>query len=197
MISIIDCGVGNSTSINNSLEYLGFEVKIIRNASELNQDSDLVLCGVGSFDSAMISLKKEGFLDVLPQILNKGEKRVLGICLGMHILTQGSEEGILPGLGYFPIKVKKLNYSNNCPIPHIGWNTVNIVGYSKQDLFYFAHNYALMDSTECAEGETIYGQKFISMIKKDNVLGVQFHPEKSYEAGGKLLQDFFTKGMNK
>lgn len=185
--------MGNTTSICRFLQNMNFQVEHANQPSQVNPKSAIVLCGVGSFDEAIKKLRVTGFIDYLTDVLFKKSQTVIGICLGMQILTEGSEEGELPGLGYFPLKVKELKSSPAFPIPHIGWNKVSHIGPYQaffEEEFYFSHKYAVTETSNVSIGKTEHGQLFCSVIHQGNAFGVQFHPEKSYEAGKKVFNLF-------
>lgn len=201
MIAIIDYGMGNVGSIQNMLTRLGATSVITSDPEEINSADRLILPGVGAFDRAMQTIKDIKLYHVLEQIVQKQEVPILGICLGMQLLTNGSEEGSLPGFGWINAITKRFNFQATAvkhPIPHMGWNYVNILQdnsifkdmYS-EPRFYFVHSYFV----ECANqsnvlSETEYGIPFHSAIVNGNVFGTQFHPEKSHKYGLKLLENF-------
>ncbi|MBI5036404.1 imidazole glycerol phosphate synthase subunit HisH [Candidatus Micrarchaeota archaeon] len=176
-MKVISAGYGNLFSVSKALEKAG--------AVLVKEDGDgedaLVLPGVGAFDTGAKAI----------QGLVLGGKPFLGICLGMQLLFEGSEEGSLKGIGLLDGKVRRMKAEK---LPHLGWNTVSfedsLLGEGLQDeWFYFVHSYACPKS-ECVKGWTEYGQKFPAVVEKGNVFGVQFHPEKSGSAGIKLLENF-------
>ncbi len=201
MITIVDYGMGNLGSIQNMLRKMGFESIISSDSQIILQAQKLILPGVGAFDKAMINLQNLDLIIPLNQKVLKQSTPILGICLGMQLLAENSEEGVLPGLGWIKANVKRFQ-SNGWPalkIPHMGWNVV--VATAKNNLFskmpynemrfYFVHSYYF----ECQEegiqiGSTKYGKNFTSAINKKNIWGVQFHPEKSHKFGMQLLKNF-------
>lgn len=201
MIAIIDYNVGNVGSIENILKKIGSEVVITSELSVLRKATKLILPGVGSFDYGMKNLHELGIIDVLKEkVLNSGTP-LLGICLGMQLLTEGSEEGSLTGLGFFKAHTKRIPArwgSQKLNIPHMGWNYVQAIEGAKlfqnsvEDMrFYFVHSYYV----ECEDksdiiGTTEYGDWFTSAIGRDKIFGVQFHPEKSHKYGMNLLRNF-------
>jgi glutamine amidotransferase len=196
MVSLLNCGIGNISSVYECLNDLGITVKMVNTSEDINPDSALVICGVGSFDECVIRLQQINLWHTIQEIVRTERQKVLGICLGMQILTLSSEEGKQPGIGYFPVKVRKLKAQKGLPVPHIGWNKiqgkVKIPGLtlSETDRFYFSHQYAVIDTCVNTVGHTTYGESFSSILFKGKTLGVQFHPEKSYVAGKQLLSQF-------
>jgi len=201
MITIIDYGLGNIQAFTNSYKRLGFDVCRATNVSDLECATKLILPGVGAFDHAMELLGASGMLPTLGELVLKQKVPVLGICVGMQILSDGSDEGHLPGLGWVTGKVKAFKTdarSANLPLPHMGWNDVQprvgetlFAGLEKDARFYFLHSFFF----ECAEPQfsvatTDYGFEFSSAISSGNVHGVQFHPEKSHHYGARLLKNF-------
>jgi len=201
MIAIIDYNVGNVGSIENILKRIGSEVVITSELSVLRKANKLILPGVGSFDNGMKNLHDLGIVDVLKEKVIDSGTPLLGICLGMQLLTEDSEEGSLPGLGFFKAHTRK--FPSRCcgqklNIPHMGWNYVcategaKLFNNSAEDMrFYFVHSYYV----ECENksdiiGTTEYGDRFTSAIGRDKIFGVQFHPEKSHKYGMNLLKNF-------
>lgn len=201
MITIIDYGLGNVQAFTNMYKRLGFAVCRAKNAAELEGSTKLILPGVGAFDHAMELLDASGMRPVLDDLVLRRHVPVLGICVGMQILADGSDEGGLPGLGWIPGKVRALKTderSANLPLPHMGWNDVKpktgeklFVGLENDARFYFLHSFFF----ECAEPQlvaasTSYGLEFSCAVSSGNVYGVQFHPEKSHHYGAQLLKNF-------
>ncbi len=197
MIVILDYGLGNLGSIKNMLKHIGAESNISRDIKEIHQANKLILPGVGAFDKAMSKINKLGLKNILLDRASEGIP-ILGICLGMQLLLDSSEEGKLPGLGLIPGEVKKFNAENNLKVPHMGWNDVEIVqdnNLTKNLLphsrFYFVHSYfAKVRNASHSMMQTNYGHVFDSAISNQNIFGVQFHPEKSHKYGIKLLENF-------
>lgn len=205
MIVIIDYGMGNIGSILNMLRRLGVQAMTSANASDILSADMLILPGVGSFDTGMAHLHKAGLIPVLNDKVIAHKTPVLGICLGMQLLTRTSEEGTLPGLGWIDGKTIRFTFGQEHPglrIPHMGWNTVTFRdgtvfsgSYASEPRFYFVHSYHVVcDRDENVAGTTIYGYPFASAIQRDNVCGVQFHPEKSHRFGMTLLDTFVGTG---
>jgi glutamine amidotransferase len=192
MIQIIDYGAGNTQSVLNALKQLDIEAEVISSARELADGCKLIFPGVGAASSTMEVLKKSFFADVIPYL----KSPFLGICLGMQLLSDFSEEGGVKCLGILEGKVKK--FSGNVKVPQIGWNKVKIVnscdplfcGIEDDSYFYFVNSYYFDTDPEYVIGKTNYGCEFASAVRKNNFYGVQFHPEKSGEVGLKLLNNF-------
>lgn len=200
MIVIIDYNTGNIGSLKNMLKKIGIEAVVSSDISEINKAEKLILPGVGSFDTGMGNLKKMEILPVLNKKVIEEKTPILGICLGMQLFANQSEEGKLEGLGWIDARVIKFKFNkeSNFKIPHMGWNTVavkkeksifnELEGESK---FYFVHSYYLVcKNTEDILATTNYRYDFVSAVEKNNIIGVQFHPEKSHKYGMKLLENF-------
>lgn len=201
MLVIIDCGMGNLGSVANMLKKVGAEAIISSNISDIEKAEKLILPGMGAFDYGM---KKLGDLRLIPVLNHKVIERgtpILGICLGMQLFTNSSEEGSLPGLGWVNAETVRFRFDNiqgKNRIPHMGWNTVKIVkrsplfdDFDSEPRFYFVHSYHVRcrDEDDILT-ETFYGYEFASSIWRGNIVGVQFHPEKSHKFGMKLLRNF-------
>lgn len=202
MIVILDYGVGNSGSIQNMIRRIGGESVITSNEDSIASASGFVLPGVGSFDRGMSKLLSSGFLDCLESRVMRGVP-ILGICLGMQMFFNGSDEGDLSGLGWISGYVKKFEVTKNddhknMKVPHMGWNLVRpkmtqslFKGLEKEARFYFVHSYYVTcNSKENVLGTTEYGHEFVSSVCKENIFGVQFHPEKSHHFGMSLFKNF-------
>jgi glutamine amidotransferase len=201
LISIIDYGSGNVSAIGNIYEKSNIPYKIAKTPSDLNGAEKLFLPGVGAFDETMMLLEKTGFRNTLDTLVLINRVPIIGICVGMQILGESSEEGNLPGLGYIKGRVKKIDSSilENKPfLPHMGWNSIQIENpstlFNDIDLkigFYFLHSFYF----ECSDNTDIlattqYGSSFASAINHKNVYGIQFHPEKSHINGVTILNNF-------
>lgn len=195
MISIVDYGMGNIGSIQNMLKKLGIASQLIDKAENLDSRNRIILPGVGSFDNAMRRLNESGFSERI-QELAAGGTPLLGICLGMQLLGDASEEGSMEGLKLIPGKCRKFDLSYDLKIPHMGWNKViNSNSGLFQDLeeckFYFVHTYHFVPvKEEHVVGESNYGIRFVSSVNNANVYGAQFHPEKSHKYGMQYLANF-------
>ena len=201
MITIIDYGSGNINAISNIYERLNIGFRIVDTPKEVLGAEKLFLPGVGSFDETMLLLTNKGFMEVLDEEVLNNNIPIMGICVGMQVLGNSSEEGDLPGLGYINGVVKKLDESlikGKPLLPHMGWNTIQeksksslLNGIDLEIGFYFLHSFyfdCLSNSDVVAT--TYYGQEFSSIICNSNVYGVQFHPEKSHSNGVNLLKNF-------
>lgn len=200
MITIVNYGLGNIKALTNIFEQLNIDVNIANNNNELLSAKKLILPGVGSFDWAINKLNNSGMRNNLEKMVLKYNIPILGICVGMQMMANDSEEGILEGLGWIDGSVKKFEFkedSSYLPLPHMGWNVV--AHNSKSELFkdlnekrfYFLHSYFFEPKFICNSlSKTEYGRSFTSSINKCNIYGVQFHPEKSHLNGMNLLSNF-------
>lgn len=197
---IVDYGLGNIGSIQNMIKKVGYDSKVSSNPSEILDASKIILPGVGAFDTGMSNLNSSGLTGVIKQKAESGAV-ILGICLGMQLLADSSEEGCLPGLGLIKGHVKKFHFGDNAnklKIPHMGWNIVNpkkniplFADMPEEMRFYFVHSYHYVcDKDENVAGATMYGYEFASAISSKNIYGMQFHPEKSHKFGMQLFRNF-------
>jgi glutamine amidotransferase len=198
-IVIVDYGMGNLGSIQNMLKHLGFSSVISSQISEIQSADKLILSGVGAFDTAVKNIQERKLLPALHDRVLKVKRPVLGICLGMQLLTHRSEEGKLSGLGWIKGETIrfKLNGSQKLKVPHMGWNRVTVQKESRLFLdmpaeprFYFVHSYHVVCKKEDVLCVTNHGDDFVSAIEKENIYGTQFHPEKSHKFGLQLLRNF-------
>jgi glutamine amidotransferase len=200
-IAIIDYGMGNLHSIAKALKRVGGNIISSSDPRKLENAKKFVLPGVGYFKRGMENLNKLGLISFLNKKIIKEKSPILGICLGMQLLTNFSEEGNVKGLRWFNAKTIKFNLEKNFKIPHMGWNNIKITkknplleGIDKEELFYFVHSFHV----NCKEKKDIlsttkYGEEFVSSINKKNIFGVQFHPEKSHHSGLKILRNFLER----
>lgn len=203
MTVIIDYGVGNLNSIKNMIKKIGFEAVISSQIYDIDKASKLILPGVGSFEYGMNKLRNSSFFELLEKKVIKEKTPILGVCLGAQLLFETSEEGEnIKGLGWIRGNVRKFEKDHypNLKIPHMGWNYVKSLKKSKlmndmpsEPRFYFVHSYHFeLTDRSSALMETEYGYPFISAVEKGNVLGVQFHPEKSHKFGKQLYYNFLS-----
>lgn len=198
-IGVIDYGTGNLRSVVKAFEHIGASVTILKNPQLVERMNALVFPGQGTFDQCIHALKALGFDQVIKQWINQG-RPYFGICLGLQVLFENSEEGSLPGLGIFGGRVKKFTTKTNLKIPHMGWNSVrwNLPvenPYRKNlkdgDQFYFVHSYHVVDAEpSLATFTTNYEKNFTSGILSDRCIATQFHPEKSQVKGLQLYRNF-------
>ncbi len=201
MIGIVNYGSGNIQAIKNIYNSLNIQTKIITDPSELKEADKLILPGVGAFDETMKQLIDSGLKEELDNLVLNHKVPILGICVGMQIMADSSEEGILNGLGWIKGEVKKFDISlfNQKPyLPHMGWNTIKpkkenpiFFNIDEELGFYFVHSYFF----DCVNKQNIlatsdYGIEFSSSVVNENIYGMQFHPEKSHSNGVKLLHNF-------
>ena len=200
MVVVVNYGVGNIGSILNMLKKLGVEAVGSCAETDIRAAEKLILPGVGAYDTAMAKIESLGIIPMLRERVLNARVPLLGICLGMQLLTRGSEEGSRRGLGWVEAQVvrfDKESASGDIRIPHMGWNKVKPLQDHPlfQDLgekarFYFVHSYHVVCSKERVLSTTTYGYEFVSSIVQDNILGVQFHPEKSHKFGFQILKNF-------
>ncbi len=197
MIGILNYGVGNVQAFLKCYRRLNIECKPVSVANEVEDCTHLILPGVGSFDHAMNKFNNSGLRAITEHHAIILSKPILGVCVGMQMLGDSSEEGSEPGLGFIAEKVKKLD-NDRMPLPHMGWNEVvpfqdhAIFKNVDVDLeFYFLHSFAFLSiSDEFILGQTMYGEVFSSIINRKNIFGIQCHPEKSHDAGLNFLKNF-------
>lgn len=199
-IVIIDYGVGNVRSVGNALAALGYDCMVSRHTRDIRSAACLVLPGVGAFSEGMKNLKDLGLMSALDQAVKAKKKPILGVCLGMQLLADSSEEGgVHQGLGYIPGRVVKFDEKTTPRIPHVGWNTLKITKRKPlfertlpEANFYFDHSFYFMCDRKNVLATCSYGTEFVAAVKSGNIYGVQFHPEKSQANGLKLLRSFFN-----
>jgi imidazole glycerol phosphate synthase glutamine amidotransferase subunit len=198
MIAIVDYGMGNLKSVTNAFLKLGAAVTVTRDKEEIEKASAVVLPGVGAFGRCIENLKVFDLFDFLKGLLGS-DKRYLGICLGMQILFESSEEAPgVEGMGF--IKGAVPRFRGDVKVPHMGWNSVEIIakkaeifeGIRNHEHFYFDHSYYCQPEEDVIATKTAYGVDFASSVIKGNVFACQFHPEKSQKAGLRLLRNFIS-----
>jgi imidazole glycerol-phosphate synthase subunit HisH len=197
MIVIVDYNIGNVGSIKNMITKMGFSCVISRDHNVIKNASKLILSGVGSFDNGINNLNNYGLVDVLTHKVLIDKTPILGICLGMQLMAERSDEGFANGLGWIPVSVKKIepDINQEITIPVIGWNYVQIVKSNQilcelNQRFYFVHSYYFPIDTPGVIATAEIGFDFCAAFQVDNIFGVQFHPEKSHKFGKALLINF-------
>ena len=194
MIGIVDYGLGNVKAFSNVYRNLGFDSKIMSNPLELHHAKKIILPGVGAFDWAMEKLEINGFIEVLNKQVLINKIPILGICVGMQIMAKSSSEGVKKGLGWLDGVVELINDCER--LPHMGWNSLTAKNSKlflniENPRFYFLHSYYLESvEKDLVIANSQYGQEITSAIEKENIFGVQFHPEKSHRDGIQLLKNF-------
>lgn len=199
-VVIVDYGMGNLHSVSKRVRRLGVEWCVSSSPEEIKNANKLILPGVGHFGKAMGNLRSRGLVEPLNEAVGNVGVPILGICLGMQLMTESSEEGDCPGLGWFKAKVHRFQIKDelNYKVPHIGWNQIKKmkrtpldVGIADNSEFYFVHSFHV----ECEDEsdrlhQTTYECSFTSAIQKENMFGVQYHPEKSHDLGIQMLKNF-------
>ncbi len=197
-ISIVNYGLGNLRSVEKSFQRLGQNIRFANNAAEISDSDKLILPGVGHFAKGVSNLRERNLWDALNEAAMHKKKPILGICLGMQLMTSFSEEGNAEGLSWIKGKTKKFSNIEPLKTPHMGWNNLQIKAASSliknitnEDSFYFVHSYYVnCEDKADVLAESSYGIPFVSGFQKDNIIGVQFHPEKSHKAGLRILKNF-------
>jgi glutamine amidotransferase len=202
-VIIVDYGMGNLFSVRKLIERIGFSCKISKLPQDIKNARKIILPGVGHFGKAMSNLKAANLIDELNEAVLVEKTPVLGICLGMQLMASHSEEGDACGLNWFDAKVVrfKIKGTDTFKVPHMGWNTIThekpgsyiFNKIEDDDEFYFVHSYHV--TTEQPDDiltKTSYEYAFVSSIVKDNIVGFQFHPEKSHKAGEQLIKNFLS-----
>lgn len=199
-VCILDYGSGNVKSVFNLFSKIAKHVVVSNEPAEIQQATHIVLPGVGAFSAAMRKILERLPMEDLEQAVLSDKKPFLGICVGMQVLaTRGMEFGERLGLGWIEGIVEKLN-SNHLPLPHIGWNNIScnrnsplLAGLGNDPDFYFVHSYAFrLENDQHMRATTSYGEEFCSVVQRENIYGVQFHPEKSQRTGIKLAKNFLS-----
>ena len=199
-VGVVNYGVGTWTSVVNMLQSNGVDAESCSKPEALSNFTHIVLPGVGNFSVAASTLEQQGWPSAINNFVLTGSP-VLGICLGMQLLGEESEESPGIGLGLMHFGSKKLSEEGKLRVPHMGWNTVEIQsdhrifqGWTPEFRFYFVHSYAVPVLGETTIGISMHNEPFSAVVAKDNVVGVQFHPEKSHRFGKKLLENFIEMG---
>jgi imidazole glycerol-phosphate synthase subunit HisH len=199
MVTLVHYGLGNIQAFFHIYRRLNIPVEIASSAGELSRATKIVLPGVGAFDWAITRLNDSGMRSTLDDLVINRRTPVLGVCVGMQMMATRSEEGELPGLGWIDAEVRRFRAEagRGTYLPHMGWNDVTPVGNPPLlegipvPRFYFLHSYCVVPAhSSISIGTTEYGQRFTSAISAGHIFGVQFHPEKSHDAGIRLLRTF-------
>jgi len=204
MITIVDYGMGNLFSIKSAIHYLGTESIISSDPDIIKNANKLILPGVGSFKKAIANLKKNDLDGIIKESVIKRQTPILGICLGMQLLSLSStEDGLNDGLGFIDSSIERFNdkSSSNFKIPHVGFEAVSIIrksklfeGLNSQVDFYFTHSYRMVfENQPYTVGTCFHGETFVAAFEKGNICGTQFHPEKSQTNGLTVLKNFIEK----
>jgi imidazole glycerol-phosphate synthase subunit HisH len=197
-VCILDYGSGNVGSVYNLVSLLTNDVSISNSESDIREATHLILPGVGAFGASMYKIHERIPLAVLEEEVLEGNKQFLGICIGMQVLaSKGMEFGEHKGLGWIPGTVNKVD-SRGLPLPHIGWNNITastscllFKGFHENWDFYFVHSYAFCPEVdECVIARVEYGSEIVAGVQRGNIIGVQFHPEKSQKVGRRLIKNF-------
>lgn len=200
-IKIIDSKLSNVSSVKNMIEWVGHNATIVENLKNIEDGDRIILPGIGNFGKAMNYLHENNLVKQIQEVAQNKKNPILGICLGMQLLMNESEESPgINGLGLIEGSVKKFNFSNNqLKIPHIGWNTFDIIRNNpilndfdrETSRYYFVHSYFVdCYNSDNVLSKTNYGISFDSVISQDNIFGFQFHPEKSLKHGANLIKNF-------
>ncbi len=191
-LAIIDSGGANITSLLSAFERLGVTAELTRDATVIRDADRVVLPGVGAALDAMTRLREARLVDVIRDL----KQPVLGVCLGMQLLCDASEEDDVDCLGIFPGVAQKLSVGDNCPVPNMGWCATQLTAphpvvrdLEQDDYFYYVHSYAVPES-ECSIATAIHTRPFSAMLGRDNFVAAQFHPERSSRAGSRILNNF-------
>ncbi len=201
MIVIVDYGVGNLGSIINMLKKVGVKAVASSEPDVLQQAEKLILPGIGAFDAGMNKLNECGLVPLLNYLALEKKVPFLGLCLGLQLMTKRSEEGRAPGLGWLDAETVRFKFGaeqTHLKVPHMGWNTIDVcqphplfTDLESPSRFYFVHSYYVRShDSEAVLAETDYGFRFHSILGKGNIMGAQFHPEKSHKYGMRLLKNF-------
>jgi glutamine amidotransferase len=198
MITVVDYGMGNLGSVKNMFKRIGVPVTVSGDPTVLAAATKLLLPGVGAFDSAMSRINSSGIREILDRKALQERIPILGVCLGMQLLTRSSEEGQLPGLGWINAEAVRFPPKQGLKVPHMGWNIARptrhsalTAGLEDEARFYFVHSYCVkVDDEADSVLKTDYGIRFDAAIESGNIYGAQFHPEKSHKFGMQLLTNF-------
>lgn len=199
MIAIVDYGLGNIRAFANIYKRLGIPYILASDVESLKQATHIILPGVGSFDYAMQKLNESGLRDTLDDLVLNQKLPVLGICVGMQIMAESSQEGSTNGLGWLDTQVVKFSHTDTkFPLPHMGWNSLELLGscplfenIEPQPAFYFLHSYHFKADFSYAVASANYSDEIACIVQKENIYGIQCHPEKSHHNGVTLLKNFY------
>lgn len=198
MVVIVDIGIGNVRSLKNMFRSIGVDARISSSPAHLYKASHLVFPGNGAYDACINALNESNLRDTINSCVFDKKVPFLGICVGAQMMGMGSEEGKADGFGWIDFEVKRIPSNLGYRVPHMGWNELIFEGKNtqyreilSQKRFYFIHSYFM----DCSNSENIvasceYGVKFCAVVQKENIMGVQFHPEKSHDFGKSLLKEF-------
>jgi glutamine amidotransferase len=198
VITIVNCGINNLRSVEKAFAHVGYETRVTRDADEVARADKIVMPGVGAFGAAMAALSANGLNEAVLSAIMQG-KPFLGVCLALQLLFDWSEElGLHAGLGVVSGKVVKLPAAPDLKIPHMGWSALHFpretklfAGIEEGAMVYFVHSYhAVPDEPEVVAATSVHGTPFVAAIERENVMAVQFHPEKSSAVGLKILDNF-------
>ena len=201
MITVVDCGMGNLQSVLRAIRKVGAAVRLATSAADVDSAEKIILPGVAALGAAMLRLQNLQLVQALHRRVQQGGTPVLGICVGLQLLTQWSEEGDSAGLGWIKGRTVRLRNGTTAPnlkVPHVGWNTLEkqrpcplLDGVPDDACFYFAHSYYVQcDDDDVVAACTTYGTRFVSVMQSGSIFGIQFHPEKSQANGLQVLRNF-------
>ena len=199
-VMLPDLQISNMASVVNMIRKCGGTSEIISSPDELRDDCKLILAGVGAFDAAMRAIRDKGWQERLDDLVLNKKRPVLGICLGMQMMAKGSEEGSIPGLSWIDADVHKFRVTKDSilKVPHMGWNTVSVAKKNElidiesiEERFYFVHSYHVVcNNKEDVLAKVQHGGEVTAALSRDNIFGVQFHPEKSHRFGMEMIKNF-------
>jgi glutamine amidotransferase len=200
VVGVIDHGVGNYISIINLLDKIGVgsrSVRSVQDIDDMNPEIDkIIIPGVGSFDAGITALNRLGIFEGLKKFTSQGGG-LLGICLGMQLMFESSEEGTERGLGFFPGELKRIKEDLNHRVPHVGWHFVDtddewLFANVNKKRFYHNHSFALRAPNDFQIASIQYSEEYVVAVRRGNIVGVQFHPEKSHSAGERIILNFLN-----
>lgn len=193
-LAIIDSGGANIASLRYAVERLGVNAELTTDAKVIRNATHVILPGVGAAADCMARLQRAGLIDVILKI----NQPFLGVCVGMQLLFESSEEGDVKCFGLLPGRVQRFADRDGLPVPHMGWNTLNVLrsspllnGFTEDDYVYYVHSYCAPISDHSLAA-TEYGEAFSAVVQRENIFGAQFHPERSAKSGAKLIQNFLA-----